>query len=79
MFHSRQVWSGRPNVATGEPKTERSRRFVPIPSPVAAMLKRHRVSQAAERLAVPVWVPWENHPDLVFPTVIGTPTDPEAS
>jgi hypothetical protein len=59
-----------------EPKTERSRRFVPLPSPVADTLKRHRASQAAERLAAPVWAPWEEHPNLVFPTVIGTPTDP---
>jgi integrase len=59
-----------------EPKTERSRRFVPLPSPVADTLKRHRVSQAAERLAAIAWQPWENHPDLVFPTQIGTPTDP---
>src|SRR5215216_333724 len=27
-------------------------------------------------LAAPVWAPWEEHPDLVFPTHIGTPTDP---
>jgi integrase len=59
-----------------EPKTERSRRFVPLPSPVAEMLKRHRIAQAAERLAAVAWVPWEDHADLVFPTVIGTPTDP---
>jgi len=59
-----------------EPKTDRSRRFVPLPQPVADTLKRHRASQAAERLAAPVWAPWEEHPDLVFPTHIGTPTDP---
>jgi integrase len=59
-----------------EPKTERSRRFVPLPSPVTDTLKRQRVSQAAERLAAVVWAPWEGHEDLVFPTHIGTPTDP---
>jgi integrase len=59
-----------------EPKTASSRRFVPLPSPVAAALKVHRSGQLAERLAAPVWMPWEEHPDLVFPTVIGTPTDP---
>jgi integrase len=59
-----------------EPKTERSRRFVPLPSPVAAVLKMHRSGQVAERLAALVWAPWEGHPDLVFPTVIGTPADP---
>jgi integrase len=59
-----------------EPKTERSRRFVPLPSPVADTLRRHKASQAAERLAEVAWVPWEDHEDLVFPTHIGTPTDP---
>jgi integrase len=59
-----------------EPKTERSRRFVPLPSPVVALLKHHRAAQVAERLAALAWAPWEEHPDLVFPTVIGTPSDP---
>jgi integrase len=59
-----------------EPKTERSRRFVPLPSPVADALKVHRSEQLAERLAAPVWMPWEEHPDLVFTTHIGTPLDP---
>ena len=59
-----------------EPKTGSSRRFVPLPPLVADALKRHRAAQAAERLAALAWAPWEEHPDLVFPTVIGTPTDP---
>jgi integrase len=59
-----------------EPKTERSRRFVPLPSPVAEVLRRHKAALAAERLAALVWAPWPNHEDLVFPTHIGTPTDP---
>jgi integrase len=59
-----------------EPKTERSRRFVPLPSPVAETLRRHKAALAAERLAALVWAPWEGHEDLVFPTRIGTPTDP---
>ena len=59
-----------------EPKTERSRRFLPLPSPVTETLKRHRAAQAAERLAAAVWAPWQEHPDLVFPTHIGTPTYP---
>lgn len=59
-----------------EPKTERSRRFVSLPSPVAETLRRHKASQAAERLAAVAWVPWEGHEDLLFPTHIGTPTDP---
>jgi integrase len=59
-----------------EPKTEKSSRHTPLPSPVAEMLRHRKVTQAAERLAAPVWQPWEDHPDLVFPTQIGTPTDP---
>jgi integrase len=49
---------------------------VPLPSPVTAVLKTHRSGQAAERLAALVWAPWEGHEDLVFPTKIGTPSDP---
>ena len=59
-----------------EPKTERSRRFVALPAPVIEALRRHKTQQAAERLAAPVWVPWTHHDDLVFPTHVGTPTDP---
>src|SRR5829696_912768 len=50
-------------------------RFMPLPSPVAETLKHHWTAQAAERPAAPVWAPWEEHPDLVFPTQMGTPTD----
>jgi integrase len=59
-----------------EPKTDKSRRFVSLPSPVVEMLRRHRAALAAEQLAAVVWAPWEGHDDLVFPTHIGTPTDP---
>jgi integrase len=59
-----------------EPKTERSRRFVALPAPVIEALRRHKTQQAAERLAAPVWVPWADHDDLVFPTHVGTPLDP---
>lgn len=58
-----------------EPKTERSRRFVSLPSPVVEMPRRHKASLAAERLAAVAWVPWPDHEDLVFPTHVGTPTD----
>jgi integrase len=57
-------------------KTERSRRFVSLPSPVVEMLRRHKASLAAERLAALARVPWPDHEDLVFPTHIGTPADP---
>src|SRR5215213_10361600 len=58
------------------PKTERSRRFVSLPSPVIETLRRHRSTLAAERLAAAVWAPWPEHDDLVFTTHIGTPIDP---
>jgi integrase len=57
-----------------EPKTASSRRFVPLPSPVAEALKRHRAAQAvtgSQRLRGR-----RGRNILVFPTVIGTPTDP---
>ncbi|HEY6686648.1 MAG TPA: site-specific integrase [Propionibacteriaceae bacterium] len=63
-------------LAFDEPKTERSRRFVSLPSPVVETLRQHRVALAAERLAALVWQPWPEHDDLVFPTQIRTPTDP---
>jgi integrase len=59
-----------------EPKTSQSRRFVSLPSPVVETLRRHKASLAAERLAAVAWVPWPDHDDLVFPTHVGTPTDP---
>jgi integrase len=59
-----------------DPKTDKSRRFVSLPQPVVEVLRRHRATQAAERLAAPVWHPWPDHDDLVFPTKVGTPTDP---
>ena len=59
-----------------EPKTERSRRFVPLPAPVIEVLKHHRAKQASERLAAPIWQPLPGHDDLVFTTQVGTPTEP---
>jgi integrase len=59
-----------------QPKTVKSRRFVSLPAPVLETLRRHRVAQAAERLAAPVWHPWPDHDDLVFSTQFGTPIEP---
>ena len=47
-----------------------------MPAPVVDVLKRHRTGLAAERLAAVFWQPWPDHDDLVFPTHVGTPTDP---
>lgn len=56
-----------------EPKTERSRRAVPLPDPVVAVLRQHRARQAEERLrAGTAWV----DSGLVFTSEVGTPLDP---
>ncbi|MDQ1361407.1 MAG: hypothetical protein QOJ44_1784 [Acidimicrobiaceae bacterium] len=60
-------------LVISEPKTERSRRSVPIAPPAAAMLRAHRVGQQAERAAA--GDQWQDH-DLVFATEFGTPVDP---
>ena len=55
-----------------EPKTDRSRRTITMPSVVAAALRRHRTRQLEEQLAAgPEW----RQSGLVFTTPIGTPID----
>jgi integrase len=56
-----------------EPKTERSRRTVPLSAPLVAMLRAHRADQDAERVAADDQ--WCDH-GLVFATEFGTPVDP---
>lgn len=56
-----------------EPKTDRSRRSVPIPAALVAMLRTHRADQAAERLAA--GDQWRDR-GLVFSSEFGTPVDP---
>jgi integrase len=56
-----------------EPKTERSRRSVPLSAPLVAMLRAHRADQEAERHAA--GDQWQDH-GLVFATELGTPVDP---
>lgn len=55
------------------PKTERSRRSVPLSAPLVAMLRVHRADQGAERVAA--GDQWQDH-DLVFATELGLPVDP---
>jgi integrase len=56
-----------------EPKTERSRRSVPLSAPVVALLKAQRAAQAAERLhAGDQWT----DSGLVFTTEFGCAVDP---
>ena len=59
-------------LSFAEPKTESSRRTIPLGASAIAALRRHRVVQTAERLrAGPIW----QDLDLVFATEIGTPVD----
>jgi integrase len=56
-----------------EPKTDRSRRMVPLSPAVVAMLRRHRTEQKAERLRA--GDQWRDS-GLVFTTEFGAPVDP---
>jgi len=56
-----------------EPKSERSRRTIPLAPATVALLKKHRKTQLEDRMrAANLWT--DN--DLVFPTEFGTPLDP---
>jgi integrase len=56
-----------------EPKTERSRRTLPLPETICAALRAHRVRQLEEKmLAGEHW----QETGLAFTTSIGTPLDP---
>jgi integrase len=58
------------------PKTEKSRRTIPLTSTTVAMLKSHKAAQAVERLAAgDRWV----DEDWVFSTALGSRTDPRLS
>lgn len=55
-----------------EPKSQKSRRTLPVPPTVLAELKKHKVRQAARQLKAKTW---ENN-NLVFPTRTGGLQDP---
>lgn len=57
----------------GEPKTEKSRRSVPLPRSTVAALRAHRQQQATEQLAA--GEAWRDS-DLLFTTEVGTPLEP---
>lgn len=59
------------------PKSQKSRRTLPLPAFVLDGLRRHRRSQAAEQLASPVWL--DEGWGLCFTTPIGTPLNPRAT
>lgn len=58
-----------------EPKSERSRRVIPLPDPLVSMLKTHRLTQKQDRMKAANM--WTDH-GLVFPTELGTPCDPRS-
>jgi integrase len=60
-------------LVISEPKTDRSRRSVPIAAPLVAMLRDHRVTQQAERAAA--GNQWTDQ-GLVFATEFGRAVDP---
>ena len=60
-------------LVISEPKTDRSRRVVPLPAAVVAMLRRHRTTQKEDRMrAGDQWT----DSGLVFTTEFGGPVDP---
>ena len=61
------------DLLTSTPKTERSRRTVPLSPAVVEMLKKHEGEQAAERMTAASL--WEDH-GLVFCTETGHPVEP---
>ncbi len=67
------AWIAKKGFVFQPPKTEKSRRTVPLPDDVLAELKRHKVRQAEERLML-----GELYQDngLVFATELGTPIIP---
>lgn len=77
-FKRQTIFIGRAAITTrdgpkiSEPKSQKSRRTIPIPPTVTAELKKHKIRQAAIRLKAKTW---EDH-DLVFPTRFGTLQDP---
>ncbi|WP_039734923.1 tyrosine-type recombinase/integrase [Desulfotomaculum nigrificans] len=56
-----------------EPKTDKSKRTIPMPEPVAEALQKHRVQMAQIKLAAG---PKYTDQDLVFCTTYGTPIHP---
>ncbi|ARG59167.1 site-specific integrase [Mycobacterium kansasii] len=61
-------------LVVSEPKTARSRRPVPLPPPVVAVLRQHKATQAIERQAA--GSEWRDRTGLVFTTDRGGPVDP---
>ncbi|MGL5862860.1 MAG: site-specific integrase [Phycicoccus sp.] len=56
------------------PKTRKSRRTIPLPSPVVEALRAHKVAQGRERLAA--GADWHDT-GMVFASRVGTPMEPD--
>ena len=67
------VWIAKKGFVFQPPKTEKSKRVVPLPDDVLAELKRHKVRQAEEKLKI--GAAYQDN-GLVFCTEIGTPIIP---
>src|SRR5262249_16792765 len=68
--------AGTAGFLVSEPKTERSRRTLVLPSMLVPLLRRHRARQAQERLVA--GAEWNDAPGgLLFTTPLGHPIEPK--
>jgi Phage integrase family len=75
VLHVRQNVQRLPEMGLvfGPPKSNKSRRTIPLPAASAKVLRTHRASQAAEALALgPAWI----DSGLVFTSTVGTVIEP---
>jgi integrase len=75
VLHVRQNVQRLPELGLvfGPPKTNKSRRTIPLPGASAKVLRTHRANQATEALALgPAWV----DSGLVFTSTVGTVIEP---
>ncbi len=75
VLHVRQNVQRLPEIGLvfGPPKSNKSRRTIPLPATSAKVLRTHRANQAAEALALgPAWV----ESGLVFTSAVGTVIEP---
>ncbi len=77
VVHVRQAIGLTPHggADTKPPKSKSSRREVPVPDAMISALREHKRCQNERRLAL--GEAWQDH-DLVFPTSIGTPINPNS-
>lgn len=64
----------RTRLMIGELKTARSRRTLFLAPELVELLRRHSARVAEERIAI--GPAWREH-DLIFPSAVGTPLDPD--